>query len=118
MCIRDSSYTALLGDIRKTEQEISAPQYANQLIEYRNKKSEIKKQLECCQKEKEGLLEKSAKGRQILLNSQFTDQESVQKYMEDTRKLYGEYQNTLAACNKKSRTVCAVFCLLYTSRCV
>ena len=68
------SYTALLGDIRKTEQEISAPQYANQLIEYRNKKSEIKKQLECCQKEKEGLLEKSAKGRQILLNSQFTDQ--------------------------------------------
>ena len=66
------SYTALLGDIRKTEQEISAPQYANQLIEYRNKKSEIKKQLECCQKEKEGLLEKSAKGRQILLNSQFT----------------------------------------------
>ncbi len=94
------SYTALLGDIRKTEQEISAPQYANQLIEYRNKKSEIKKQLECCQKEKEGLLEKSAKGRQILLNSQFTDQESVQKYMEDTRKLYGEYQNTLAACSK------------------
>ena len=92
------SYTALLGDIRKTEQEISAPQYANQLIEYRNKKSEIKKQLECCQKEKEGLLEKSAKGRQILLNSQFTDQESVQKYMEETRKLYGEYQNTLAAC--------------------
>ena len=92
------SYTALLGDIRKTEQEISAPQYANQLIEYRNKKSEIKKQLDSCQKEKEGLLEKSAKGRQILLNSQFTDQESVQKYMEDTRKLYGEYQNTLAAC--------------------
>ena len=108
------SYTALLGDIRKTEQEISAPQYANQLIEYRNKKSEIKKQLDSCQKEKEGLLEKSAKGRQILLNSQFTDQESVQKYMEDTRKLYGEYQNTLAGCSKKSRTVCAVFMFLIT----
>ena len=105
------SYTALLGDIRKTEQEISAPQYANQLIAYRNKKNEIRKQLDSCQKEKEGLLEKSAKGRQILLNSQFTDQESVQKYMEDTRKLYGEYQNTLAACSRKSRTVCAVFML-------
>ena len=34
--------------------------------------------------------------------------------MEDTRKLYGEYQNTLAACNKKSRTVCAVFMFLIT----
>ena len=108
------SYTALLGDIRKTEQEISAPQYANQLIAYRNKKNEIRKQLDSCQKEKEGLLEKSAKGRQILLNSQFTDQESVQKYMEDTRKLYGEYQNTLAACSRKSRTVCAVFMFLIT----
>ena len=105
--------TAYLKSQRR-EQEISAPQYANQLIEYRNKKSEIKKQLDSCQKEKEGLLEKSAKGRQILLNSQFTDQESVQKYMEDTRKLYGEYQNTLAACNKKSRTVCAVFMFLIT----
>ena len=34
--------------------------------------------------------------------------------MEDTRKLYGEYQNTLAACSRKSRTVCAVFMFLIT----
>ena len=111
------SYTSLLGEIRKAEQEISAPQYANQLIEYRNKKNEIKQQLDSRQKEKEGLLEKAAKGRQILLNSQFTDQASVQKYMEDTRKLYREYQDTLSACSKKSRTVCAVFMFIVTLVC-
>ena len=111
------SYTALLGDIRKTEQEISSPLYANQLIEYRSKKNEVKQQLDNRQKEKEGLLEKAAKGRQILLNSQFSGQESVQTYMEDTRKLYGEYQATLAACSRKSRTVCAVFMFILTLVC-
>lgn len=111
------SYTTLLGEIRKAEQEISAPQYANQLIECRNKKNAVKQKLDSCQKEKEGLLEKAAKGRQILLNSQFSDQESVQKYMADTRTLYSEYQDTLAACSKKSRTVCAVFMFLLTLAC-
>lgn len=111
------SYTALLGEIRKIEQEISSPEYANQLIACRNKKTSIKQQLESRQKEKEGLLEKSAKGRQILLNSQFTDRDSVQSYIDDTKKLYGEYQDTLAACSRKSRTVCAVFMFIVTLLC-
>lgn len=111
------SYTALLGEIRKIEQEISSPEYANQLIACRTKKTSIKQQLESRQKEKEGLLEKSAKGRQILLNSQFTDRDSVQSYIDDTKKLYGEYQDTLAACSRKSRTVCAVFMFIVTLLC-
>lgn len=111
------SYTALLGEIRKIEQEISSPEYANQLIACRTKKTSIKQQLESCQKEKEGLLEKSAKGRQILLNSQFTDRDSVQSYIDDTKKLYGEYQDTLAACSRKSRTICAVFMFIVTLLC-
>lgn len=111
------SYTALLGEIRKIEQEISSPEYANQLIACRNKKTSIKQQLESRQKEKEGLLEKTAKGRQILLNSQFTDRDSVQSYIDDTKKLYGEYQDTLAACSRKSRTVCAVFMFIVTLMC-
>ena len=31
MCIRDRTYASLLGEIRKIEQEIAAPRYANQL---------------------------------------------------------------------------------------
>lgn len=111
------TYTGLLGEIRKVEQEISAPEYANQLIACRTKKTEVRKQLDNLQREKEGLLEKAAKGRQILLNSQFTDQASVQVYIDDTKKLYGEYDRTRAACSKKSRTVCAVFMFLITLVC-
>lgn len=55
------SYTALLGDIRKTEQEISAPQYANQLIEYRNKKSEIKSSWTAVRRKRKGCLKSRQK---------------------------------------------------------
>lgn len=110
-------YTGLLGEIRKVEQEISAPEYANQLIVCRKKKSQVRQQLDLVQKEKEGLLEKAAKGRQILLNSQFTDQYSVQSYIDSTRKLYGEYESTLAAAGKKSRTVWAVLMVIVTFLC-
>ena len=102
------SYTALLGEIRKIEQEISSPQYANQLPECRVKKSEVKQQLESRQKEKEGLLEKAAKGRQILEGSQFTDQESVQSYVNETKQLYREYESAAQTCARKSPIMCAV----------
>ena len=71
------TYASLLGEIRKMEQEIASPRYANQLAAFRSQKNQVKKQLEDRQKEKEALLEKAAKGRQILLNSQFTDPDSV-----------------------------------------
>lgn len=109
------SYTTLLGEIRKIEQEISSPEYANQLIEYRGRKSYIKRELDSRQKEKEGLLEKAAKGRQILLNGQFTDQDSVQKYIENARTLFGQYEDARKECGKKSRTVCAVLLFLLTA---
>ncbi len=111
------SYTALLGEIRKIEQEISSPQYTNQLPECRIKKSEAKQQLEGRQKEKEGLLEKAAKGRQILLGSQFTDQASVQSYVNETKKLYGEYENAAEICSRKSPMVLVVFMILLTVLC-
>lgn len=111
------SYTGLLGEILKAEQEISAPEYANHLIACRTKKSEVRRRLEESQKEKEGLLEKTAKGRQILLNSHFTGQESVQSYLNDTRKLYSEYEMSLAASSRKSRTAWAVLMLIITLVC-
>ena len=101
-------YNLLLGEIRKIEQEISGPQYSNQLIACRSKKSAVKKELEERQREKESLLEKAAKGRQILLNSQFSDQASIEAYEADTQRIFADYQTAKAACAKKSRTVYAV----------
>lgn len=96
------NYTTVLGEIRKLEQEVSSPEYANQLASYRSQKSQLKQDLEKKQKEKEALLEKSARGRQILTGSQFTDRDSITAYLENARKLYGNYQNALAACGRKA----------------
>ena len=94
------SYTTLLGEIRKLEQEISSPAYANQLMNYRSRKTKLKQQLEEKQQEKENLLQKAARGRQVLTGSQFSDRDSITGYMESTRKLYADYQNAAAACSR------------------
>ena len=61
------SYTAALSEIRRIEQEISAPEYANHLTAKRQERGLVKEELDKKQKEKEQLLEKAAKGRQILI---------------------------------------------------
>ena len=63
------SYTAALSEIRRIEQEISAPEYANHLTAKRQERGLVKEELDKKQKEKEQLLEKAAKGRQILLTA-------------------------------------------------
>lgn len=112
------SYTTLLGEIRKLEQEISSPAYANQLTNYRSRKSQLKQQLEEKQQEKENLLQKTARGRQVLAGSQFTGRDSITKYMEDTSRLHGEYQNALAVCSRKSLKVWAVLALFIAAVCL
>lgn len=98
-------YTSLLSEIKKTEQEISDPRYANQLTACRQKKSAVKKKLEHCQKEKEGLLEKTAKGRQILAGGQFNAPSTVETCLKNTEALYTEYQRAKEEADKKSRTL-------------
>ena len=112
------SYTTLISEIRKLEQEISSPAYANQLTSYRSRKSRLKQELEQKQQEKENLLQKAARGRQVLTGSQFTDRDSISTYMADTRKLYDEYQTSLAACSRRSLKVRAVLSILAAVLCL
>ncbi len=112
------SYTTLISEIRKLEQEISSPAYANQLTSYRSRKSRLKQELEQKQQEKENLLQKAARGRQVLTGSQFNDRDSINAYMADTRKLYEEYQTSLAACSRKSLKVRAVLSMLAAVLCL
>ena len=78
----------------------------------RQERGLVKEELDKKQKEKEQLLEKAAKGRQILLNSQFTDQASVEKYRNETRQHFEDHASAKAACNKRSRSVGA-FLLMF-----
>ncbi|MDO5416625.1 MAG: AAA family ATPase [Lachnospiraceae bacterium] len=106
------SYTTLLGDIRNMEREISAPEYENHLTEYQARKAAARKELEQLQTEKEGLLQKIARGRQVLESSKFTDEASIQAYEEHGRNIYEVYTSSKSLCEKKSRTVWAVVSLV------
>ena len=112
------TYASLLGEIRKMEQEIASPRYANQLAAFRSQKNQVKKELEDRQKEKEALLEKAAKGRQILLNSQFTDPDSVTAYTENAKQLFADHQAAQEACAKKSRILLPFLFFLLAAVCV
>lgn len=91
------SYTALLSEIKTIEREISAPEYENQMSVYQRLRSEARDLIDAKQKEKEHLLQKVAKGRQVLAQNQFTNMASITSYQEQTQAVYQEYQNVKAA---------------------
>ena len=79
------SYASLLGEIRNIEKETAAPEYENHLTSYRKQREQMIKNIAEKQTEKEDLLQKIARGRQLLNNYQFTDGESIQNYQEEAR---------------------------------
>ncbi len=99
------SYTSLLGEIKTLEKEISAPEYVNQLPAYQKMRTDVRSEIEAKQKEKEALLQKTARGRQVLAQNQFTDIHSIEEYEKKTQDVYEDYLQTRAACDSRSRRV-------------
>ncbi|MEG0565086.1 MAG: AAA family ATPase [Hungatella sp.] len=99
------TYTALLGEIKTIEKEIAAPEYENQMSAYQRLRNEAKSLIDEKQQEKERLLQKVARGRQVLAQNQFTDLTSITDYENQTQDLYDEYLNIKVHCEKKSRTI-------------
>ncbi len=107
------NYTSLLGEIRSIEKEIAAPEYENQLQSYQELRSRVKSQLAQKQEERETLLQKIAKGRQVLSAAQFTDESSIISYRDSARASYQEYENAKAASEKKGTLILSVLFLLF-----
>lgn len=107
------NYTSLLGEIRSIEKEIAAPEYENQLQSYQELRSRVKSQLAQKQEERETLLQKIAKGRQVLSAAQFTDEASIISYRDSARASYQEYENAKAASEKKGTLILSVLFLLF-----
>lgn len=85
------TYTALLGEIKAIEKEISAPEYENQLNAYQEIRTEVRALLSEKQNQKEAMLQKIARGRQVLSGAQFSDENSILKYQADAETTYTEY---------------------------
>lgn len=104
------NYTTLLGEIRSIEQEISAPEFENQLTSFRALQKDVTEQLARKREEREELIQKIAKGRQILNSNQFDGEDAIRTYQQKAEKVYGEYKTAKAASAKRSRTVLAALC--------
>ena len=89
------SYTTLLGEIKALEREIASPEYENQLPAYQKQRTE-----------------KAVKGRQVLDQNQFSNQQSIDDYSAQTQDLYNEYLELERAAGKKSRKVMTVLPLI------
>lgn len=107
------SYTSLLGDIRNMEREIASPDYENHVTEYQKKKAQAKQEFQRLQEEKEELLQKIARGHQVLESNKFTDEASIQAYEDHSRQIYEDYASAKALCGKKSRTAGAGAMLVF-----
>lgn len=112
------SYASLLGEIRNIEKEIAAPEYENHLTGYRKQREQMMKSIAEKQTEKEDLLQKIARGRQLLNSYQFTDGESIRSYQEEAQSIYGNYQTAKDACSHTSAKALMIFSFLLCASCL
>lgn len=103
------TYTSLLGEIRTIEKEISAPEFENHLTEYEKKRAKVKEELSASQSEKEGLIQKVSKGRQVLESNHFKDEASIQTYKDYVDDVYEEFEIARDICEKPTRKILSVF---------
>lgn len=99
------SYTAILGEIKAMEREIASPEYENHLPAYQQSRNAAKSSAKEKQTEKEALLQKVARGRQVLSESQLNDLTSIETYEASTKKVYEDYHALKQGCEKKAPTV-------------
>ncbi len=102
------SYTTLLSEIKTLEREISSPEYENQLPAFQKLKNEARSLADSKQAEKEQLLQKAAKGRQVLSQNQFADIPAIDAYQNQTESVYQNYLAVSTAAAKKSRKVLTI----------
>ena len=106
------TYTSLLSEIRNTEREISSPEFENQINEFQKLREDVKTSLEDLQKEKEELIKKVARGKQVLSSNQFTDQDSINAYSLKAQENFDEYMRAKEASGKRPRKVFSVLSLI------
>lgn len=112
------SYTSLLGEIRNIEKEISAPEYENHLTGYRKQREQMTAAIAEKQTEKEDLLQKIARGRQLLNNYQFTDGTSIHAYLSEAQGIYGKYQAASDACTRPGSKILMILSFLLCAFCL
>ena len=70
------------------------------------------------QTEKEDLLQKIARGRQLLNNYQFTDGDSIRAYLSEAQGIYGKYLSASDACTRPGSKILMILSFLLCALCL
>lgn len=106
------SYASVLSEIRNIEKEISSPEYENQLPSFQKMRQDVQEMIAAKQAEKEELLQKIARGKQVLATHQFTDSESIAAYEANTAATYQNYLDSEKKAVSSTRKVLNVLTIL------
>lgn len=103
------TYTSLLGEIKNLEQEISSPEYENQLRSFTEERAQLKSSIEKKQAEREDLMHRITRGRQALAEFEFTDAQSVSSYLNHAEDIYKQYREASESAGRKSLKLFSAF---------
>lgn len=105
------TYSALIGEIRNIEREISQPEYENQLVHYTELKKDAGARVLQMHTEKETLLQKIASNEQVLKFAGFHSQSEIQDCQAEAEALY-ERWTAAKALHEKPGRIALPICML------
>ena len=111
------TYTSLLTEIRNLEKELASPEYENQMNQYVRMREDVKKEIEISQQEKDELADKINRGNQMLTDFEFTDEASIQSYLENAEEIYREFSESSRIVTENSGKTLPMILFLLTAFC-
>lgn len=105
------TYTALIGEIRNIERDISQPSYANQLNKYNELRNSARTERTSRQARKEELLQKIAQSEQVLQQSGYKNEAEISAAQEKTGSLYKSFEESVKESKKAVRIILPVMLL-------
>ena len=105
------TYTALIGEIRNIERDISQPSYANQLNKYNDLRNSARTERTSRQTRKEELLQKIAQSEQVLQQSGYKNEAEISAAQEMAESLYKSFQESVKESKKAVRIILPIMLL-------
>lgn len=99
------SYTAVLGEIKTLEKEISNPEYENQIVSYQKQQQDVQTQMEQIRTEKDQLQLQTSKGREVLSQNHLSTAEDIKNCRQNIQSLFLEYSRLDDASHQTWRKV-------------
>ncbi|MDO4266179.1 MAG: AAA family ATPase [Eubacteriales bacterium] len=106
------NYARTLSEIKKLEEELSAPENDNRIGEFSGLRAEVKNDILLLKEQKEALVSQIEKGKTVLSENHFTDEASIHAYEKETQEVYADYCRSERVLKRRGRLIVPLLFLL------